>query len=125
MCFLAADSARLPPSDDSRRHTWRMAADTNHVECQVCGDATHAYTHHLGDVEVPEFVHLSAVRLRKLEMAGADIDVLVVEVAEMQEREDGGRKAWAIWLHKLLVELEDAADAPEVAAEIEEYLLSY
>ena len=102
-----------------------MAADSNHFECQVCGEATHSYTHHLGEVDVPDFVHSSAVRLRKLEMEGADIDVLVGEVADMEEREEGGRKAWAIWLHKLLIELEDAADAPDVAAEIEEYLLSY
>ena len=102
-----------------------MAADSQHFECQVCGETTHTYTQHLGEVEVPEFVHASAVRLRNLEMAGSDIDVLVVEVGDMEKQESGGRKAWAIWLHKLLVELEDAADAPDVAAEIEEYLLSY
>lgn len=41
----------------------------------------------------------------------------------MADHEAGGRKAWALWLGLLLRELEEAADAPDVAAEIENFLI--
>ena len=90
--------------------------------CQVCGQHDHQYTKHLNEVVVPEFVSGSVNTLRKLELAGSDIQPLVTEVERRADEEDGGRKAWAIWLLKLLEELEDASDAPDVAAEIEAFL---
>ncbi len=93
--------------------------------CQVCGNHEHPYTRHLNEVTVPEFVNGSVTRLRRLEVAGAEIHPLVVDVEHLVEEEDGGRKAWAIWLLKLLEELEDASEAPEVVAEIEAFLDGY
>lgn len=72
---------------------------------------------------MPDFVHASVGRLRELERTGADVHPLVAETSHLIEVEDGGRKAWAIWLLKLLEELEDAKDTPDIAAEIENYLL--
>lgn len=90
--------------------------------CQVCGNHDHPYTKHLNEVVVPEFVGGSVNTLRKLEMEGTDIDPLVKDVERRVAVELGGRKAWAIWLLKLLEELEDASGAPDVAAEIEAFL---
>jgi len=90
--------------------------------CEVCGNHDHPYTSHLNDVIVPEFVAGSVTRLRQLEIAGADIHPLVIDVEHLAADEDGGRKAWAIWLLHLLEELEDASGAPAVAAEIEAFL---
>jgi hypothetical protein len=95
------------------------------ASCQVCGHHDHPYTRHLNEVTVPEFVNGSVNRLRQLEIAGSDIHPLVIEVEHLVDGEDGGRKAWAIWLLKLLEELEDASGAPEVAAEIEAFLGGY
>ena len=92
------------------------------ANCQVCGHHDHPYTRHLAEVTVPEFVSVSVTRLRKLEMAGTDIHPLVIDIEHLAAEEDGGRLAWAIWLLKLLEELEDASGAPEVAAEIEAFL---
>jgi hypothetical protein len=92
------------------------------VVCQVCGNHDHPYTKHLNEVVVPEFVSGSVNTLRRLEIAGTDIDPLIVDVEKLVDAEDGGRKAWAIWLLKLLQELEDASGAPDVAAEIEAFL---
>lgn len=55
-------------------------------------------------------------------MAHTDIHPLVIDVERLVIEEGGGRKAWAIWLLKLLEELEDASGAPDVAAEIEAFL---
>lgn len=93
------------------------------MACQVCGHTDHGYRQHLDEVVTPEFVKVTANKLRQLEMAGETIDPLVSDVEELVSVEDGGRKAWAIWLLKLLEELEEASGAPEVAAEIEEFLL--
>ncbi len=90
--------------------------------CQVCGHHDHPYTHHLNEVVVPEFVNGSVTTLRKLEIAGEEIHPLVGDVEKLVQTEEGGRKAWAIWLLKLLEELEDASGAPDVAAEIEAFL---
>ncbi|HET9259738.1 MAG TPA: hypothetical protein VFP42_06360 [Acidimicrobiia bacterium] len=90
--------------------------------CQVCGGHEHPYTRHLSEVTVPEFVDTSVHRLRSMEMAHTDIHPLVIDVETLVGTEDGGRKAWAIWLLKLLEELEDASGAPDVAAEIEAFL---
>ena len=79
-----------------------------------------SYAHFTGD-QSPA-ISLSVNRLRTLEMAGSDIHPLVTEVEVLVEDEDGGRRAWAIWLLKLLEELEDASGAPDVAAEIEAFL---
>lgn len=91
--------------------------------CQVCGHTDHNYRAHLDEVKAPEFVHASVIKLRELERMGSNVHPLVEETSHLIEAEDGGRKAWAIWLHKLLEELEDASDAPDVAAEIENYLI--
>lgn len=91
--------------------------------CQVCGHTDHTFTHHLNEVVVPEFVNSSVTDLRKLEQTGSDLHPLITDVTHLAETEVGGRKAWALWLLKLLEELEDAAGAPEVAAEIENFLL--
>ncbi|MFZ0015302.1 MAG: hypothetical protein WAL25_14440 [Acidimicrobiia bacterium] len=91
--------------------------------CQVCGDHDHRYTHHLSDVTVPEFVTGSVDRLRRLEQTQSDIHPLVIDIETLTKAEDGGRKAWALWLLQLLEELEEASGAPEVAAEIEAFLL--
>jgi hypothetical protein len=91
--------------------------------CRVCGHADHTFEHHLNEVAPPEFVRSSVVRLRQLELAGSDIHPLLVDTSDLVENEEGARKAWAIWLTRILEELEDAADAPDVAAEIEDFLL--
>lgn len=91
--------------------------------CRVCGHADHTFQHHLTEVKPPDFVRASVVRLRELETAGSDIHPLVLETSGLVEAEEGGRKAWAIWLSRILEELEDASDAPDVAAEIEDFLL--
>lgn len=93
--------------------------------CLVCGQHDHPYTSHLDDVIVPEFVNDSVNRLRKLEIAGTEIHPLVIDIEHLVAAEDGGRKAWAIWLLKLLEELEDASGAPEVAAEIDAFLSGF
>lgn len=101
-----------------------MASETEPwAGCQVCGHANHTFQHHLTEVKPPEFVRTSVVRLRELETAGSDIHPLVVEAGGLVDVEEGGRKAWAIWLSRILEELEDASDAPDVAAEIESFLL--
>jgi len=91
--------------------------------CQVCGHTDHTFRHHLDEVQVPEFVHNSVKRLRDLERVGSEIHPLVSEVSALADHEEGGRRAWALWLGLLLRELEDAADAPDVAAEIEAFLI--
>lgn len=91
----------------------------------MCGETNHTYRRHLKEVETPEFVHTSVVRLRDLERTGSDIDVLVEETSDLADREDGGRKAWALWLLTLLREMEDFADAPDVVAEIDNYLSGF
>ncbi|MGD2060402.1 MAG: hypothetical protein PVF87_06035 [Acidimicrobiia bacterium] len=91
--------------------------------CQVCGHTDHGYQHHLNEVTVPEFVNESVTRLRELELAGSGIEPLVGDMEGLVAQEDGGRKAWAIWLLKLLEELEEASGAPDIAAEIENFLL--
>lgn len=93
------------------------------TECQVCGHTDHNYRSHLNETAAPEFIHASVVRLRELERMGNDVHHLVSETSQLAEAEDGARKAWAIWLLKLLEQLEDAKDTPEVAAEIESFLL--
>ena len=90
--------------------------------CQVCGNHDHPYTSHLNDVVVPEFVNGSVTKLRQMEIAGSDIHPLVIDVENLVTAEEGGRKAWALWLLKLLEELEDASGAPDVAAEIDNFL---
>lgn len=97
-------------------------SNTPSAGCQVCGHTEHNFRHHLDDVKAPEFVHTSVRRLRELERAGSDIHPLVSDVSHLAEHEEGGRKAWALWLGLLLRELEDASDAPDVAAEIENFL---
>lgn len=99
-----------------------MTSEEPWAACQVCGNHDHPYTSHLNDVIVPEFVSGSVSRLRQLEIAGSDIHPLVEDVEHLATAEEGGRRAWAIWLLKLLEELEDSAGAPEVAAEIEAFL---
>lgn len=101
---------------------WMESESTPWAGCQVCGHVDHTFRHHLDEVEVPDFVHISVKRLRDLDR-GSDVHPLVTEVAEMADHEDGGRKAWALWLGLLLRELEEAADAPEVATEIENFLI--
>lgn len=105
-------------------HTAAMAPE-NVVPwgCQVCGHTEHTFRHHLDEVIVPEFVHTSVGRLRELERTGLEIHPLVEDVSHLAEHEEGGRKAWALWLHTILAELEDASDAPDVAVEIENFLL--
>jgi hypothetical protein len=66
---------------------------------------------------------MSVSRLRDLERAGSGIHPLIVETTALADAEEGGRKAWALWLSKILTELEDASNAPDVAAEIEDFLL--
>lgn len=90
--------------------------------CLVCGHTDHTFRHHLDEVEVPEFVHVSVRRLQSLER-NADIHPLVSDVIGMADQEEGGRKAWALWLGLLMRELEEASDAPDVAAEIENFLI--
>lgn len=90
--------------------------------CQVCGHQDHGYRKHLDEVEVPQFVGECVRFLRELEMSGSEVHPIIDRVDQLVAAESGGRKAWAIWLLKLLGELEDAADAPDVAAEIENYL---
>lgn len=99
-----------------------MSSEASWEACLVCGNHEHPYTRHLNDVTVPEFVSGSVTRLRKLELAGEEIHPLVIDTERLVEDEDGGRKAWAIWLLKLLQELEDASGAPDVVAEIESFL---
>lgn len=91
--------------------------------CQVCAHTGHTFRHHLDEVRVPEFVHDSVQRLRSPQRDESDVHLLVTEVSGLADREEGGRKAWALWLGLLLKELEDAGDAPDVAAEIENYLI--
>lgn len=91
--------------------------------CQVCGHEDHGYRKHLDEVEVPPFIAECVRFLRELEMSGSHVHRIVDRVGEIVAEETGGRKAWAIWLHKLLEELEDASDAPDVASEIENYLM--
>jgi hypothetical protein len=93
------------------------------VQCLVCGHTDHTYRKHLNEVAVPAFVGDAVGHLRELERSGSHVDPLIEDMKHLVDVEDGGRKAWAIWLLKLLQELEDASDAPEVAAEIEGYLL--
>lgn len=93
--------------------------------CQVCGHEDHGYQKHLNEVEVPSFVGECVVHLRELEMSGSTIHPVIDRVGELVVEESGGRKAWAMWLHKIVKELEDASDAPDVAAEIENYLMGY
>jgi len=91
--------------------------------CQVCGHTDHGYRHHLDEVEVPAFIGECVRHLRDLETKGTQVSPLIDRVGQLVTEESGGRKAWALWLHKLLEELDEASDAPEVAAEIENYLL--
>lgn len=92
--------------------------------CQVCGHAGHTYRQHLHEVEeVPSFVRECVLHLRELETSAEPVHPLVDQVKGIADEESDGRKAWAIWLAKLLEELEDASEAPEVAREIESYLL--
>ena len=111
-------------SAHANRHTGEMSSETTPWSaCQVCGHGDHAYRHHLNEVQPPQFVATTVARLRSLERAHADIDPLVRDTADLVEREEGGSKAWAIWLFHLLEELEEASDAPDVAAEIESFLI--
>ncbi len=100
-----------------------MTNESPWAGCRVCGHADHNYRHHLDEVEVPDFVHASARRLREIERAKSSINPLVSDISQLAEEEEGGRKAWALWLLLLLEELEEASDAPDVAAEIEAFLI--
>lgn len=100
-----------------------MTNESPWAGCRVCGHGDHTYRHHLDDVEAPEFVHASVGRLREIEKAGSSIHPLVNDISHLADEEEGGRKAWALWLLLLLQELEEAADAPDVAAEIEAFLI--
>lgn len=91
--------------------------------CQVCGETGHPYTNHMKEVEAPAFVGDAVTELRKLEMSHSHLYGLIDEVRGLVKEHVGGEKAWAIWLRILIEELEDASDAPEVAEEIENYLL--
>lgn len=91
--------------------------------CQVCGHEGHGYRKHLHEVEVPSFIGECVHHLRELGMSGSGVHPIIDRVDRLVVEEGGGRKAWAIWLLKLLHELEDASDAPDVAAEIENYLM--
>lgn len=127
MSLEAAPSLRGERSADAlatgSSHNHSMGSEaTPWAGCQVCGHTDHTFRHHLDEVEVPDFVHVSVQRLRHLDRT-SDIHPLVKEVADMANLEQGGRKAWALWLGLLLRELEEAADAPEVAAEIENFLI--
>jgi hypothetical protein len=114
----------MAPAVQSFGHTGVMAHEsTPWIECQVCGHSDHGYQHHLNDVTVPDFVSTTVNHLRQLETAGSKIHPLVDDMEHLVQTEDGGRKAWALWLLKLLEELEEASGAPEVAAEIENFLL--
>jgi hypothetical protein len=93
------------------------------ADCQVCGHTDHNFQRHLGEVAPPEFIRSSVTRLRDLERAGGPMHSLVTDVSHLADAEEGGRKAWALWLLTLLGELERSADVPEVAAEIENYLM--
>jgi len=116
---ILIENPSLPSRWDTEGVTSGSAPWAN---CQVCGHHDHPYTRHLAEVTVPEFVSSSVNRLRALEMAGSDIHPLVTDTEQLAADEDGGRRAWAIWLLKLLEELEDASGAPEVVAEIEAFL---
>jgi len=101
-----------------------LSSDTTPwAACQVCGHEDHGYRRHLDEVEVPSFIAECVRYLRELEMSGSPVHPIIDRVDELVRGESGGRKAWAIWLFKILEELEDAADAPDVAAEIENYLM--
>lgn len=117
----------IPASIGPTRLAYFVDMTTSQTEpwagCQVCGHTNHGYRAHLDEVAVPDFVHASVGRLRELERTGVGVHPLVAETSHLVEVEDGGRKAWAIWLLKLLEELEDAKDTPDIAAEIENYLL--
>lgn len=91
--------------------------------CRVCGHTDHSYRTHLHEVAAPEFVHASVGRLREIERTGGEVHSLVTETSGLVDSEEGGRQAWAIWLLQLLRQLEDAKETPDVAAEIESYLL--
>lgn len=93
--------------------------------CLVCGETTHQYNAHLNEVEVPSFVGSTVRRLHDLERSGQKFDGLVEEMGALTLEEQGGRRAWAIWLFHLLEELEEASDAPDVASEIEAFLSTY
>ena len=93
------------------------------ADCQVCGHSDHTFRQHLDEVAAPEFVRSCVGRLREVEREGTGVHGVVTDVSRLVEREEGARKAWALWLYKLLDELEHSSDAPEVAAEIENYLL--
>lgn len=101
-----------------------MASDRSvFTGCQVCGHTEHTHNHHLKEIDVPDFVHTSVRRLRDMEMSGSDIHPLVTDVSSLADEEEGPRKAWALWLGLILRELEEASDAPDVAAEIENFLI--
>lgn len=102
--------------------TTTSSETTPWAACQVCGHEDHGYRKHLNEVEVPQFIAECVRFLRELERSGSHVHPVIDRVDQLVAEEIGGRKAWAIWLHKLLQELEDAADAPDVAAEIENYL---
>jgi len=93
------------------------------IACQVCGHADHGYRKHLDEVEVPPFIGECVRHLRDLENSGSPVHPIIDQVGQLVAEESGGRKAWALWLDKLLRELEDASDAPDVAAEIENFLM--
>jgi hypothetical protein len=97
--------------------------DTPWAECQVCGHEDHGYRKHLDEVEVPSFIGECVRYLRELENSGSHVHPIIDRVGQLVAEESGGNKAWALWLHKLLQDLEDASDAPDVAAEIENYLM--
>ena len=98
-------------------------SETPWLNCEVCGDPDHSYHHHLRQSPPPDFVHTSVATLQKLEREGQHLDSLISELALLRERETGVKKAWAIWLVTLLQEIEDYSDVPDVAAQIEEYLV--
>ena len=100
-----------------------MSGTEGFQPCAVCGESDHGYSHHLQNTKPPEFVHDSVVRLRALEMSGSAIDDLVSDVEGLAEKETGSRRAWALWLAELLEELEEASGAPDVAEQIESYLM--
>jgi hypothetical protein len=93
------------------------------ASCRVCGHVGHKFEYHLNEIKPPDFVHASVSRLRDLERAGSGIHGLVLDTTALADAEEGARKAWALWLAKILTELEDASNAPDVAAEIEDFLL--
>ena len=100
-----------------------MTETSSFDPCRVCGEIDHGYKSHMATTTAPAFVGDAVTRLRALEMSGSHIDTLVADTRAVADRESGGDKAWALWLLEILEELEEAESAPEVAEQIEAYLM--